>query len=123
MYLRLNLHWDSGEVGGVVVARGFAGRLLGVRLPGASSVLLWTASVHTFGLKKPIRAIFLTTDGIVEALAVVPPRQIRRRSGLGWVLELPTSVEPPGVGMRIDAVPWGDVRNPHPVRNADRQSR
>jgi hypothetical protein len=123
MYLRLNLLWESGALDGVVAVSGFTDRLLGIRRPDVSSVLLWTSSVHTFGLKDPIRVVTLTDDGVVAARSIVPPRRVHRRSGRGWILEMSTSIEAPPLGTRIIALPSHHVRNLCPVRNADRQSR
>ena len=122
-YQRLNLCWEPGGVTGVDVAIDFSGRLLGMRRGPTKSVLLWTASIHTFGLAEPIRVVRLSDEGVVEALDVVPRRRIHRRGGSGWILEMPVSVDPPERGTKVMALPCDDVRNSRPVRNADRQPR
>ncbi len=122
-YQRLNLCWGSGGVAGVLIADDFSSRLLGMRRVGAKSVLLWTSSVHTFGLAEPIRVVHLMNDGVVEALAVVAKRRIHRRGGLGWILEMPVSVEPPELGIKVMALPCNDVRKSRPMCNPNRQPR
>jgi hypothetical protein len=80
----------------VPVASGPASRLLGLALlrsgrAGAGLLIPRCRSVHTFGMRFPIDALFLDeADHVIELRRAVPPCRVIRCPGAMAVLELPS---------------------------------
>ncbi|MCB2224444.1 MAG: hypothetical protein KQH83_09785 [Actinobacteria bacterium] len=90
----------------LVVASGFAARLLGMAaVPPGHGVLLRARSVHTFGMAGPIGAAGVTAGGRVAWARRVAPRRVAGCGGAVWVVELPPEAALPVPGRRLRVVP------------------
>jgi uncharacterized membrane protein (UPF0127 family) len=79
----------------VAVARGWRARMIGLALlhrerAGAGLLIPNCRSVHTFGMRFPLRIVFLNARGaVVASHPRVPPRRIVRERRAAAVLEMP----------------------------------
>ena len=121
-YRRVRLWHPEWVLDDVVVADSHRKRLLGLNLPGTRAILLYTASVHTFTMRVPIRVTPIGDDGRVGPSLLVPPRRIRSFPDRTWILESFVDIEGPARGIVVQVLPSGfDVRVTHTLRNADRE--
>jgi hypothetical protein len=121
-YRRARLWHPEWVLDDVVVAQSHRERRLGLNLPGASSILLHAASVHTFTMREQIRVTPIGDDGRVGPSSLVRPRRIRSFPARTWILESFVDTDRPPQGAVLQVLPSGfDVRDTHTLRNADRE--
>ena len=97
-YRRVGLRCRDWSVDDVRVAVGFLARLVGLRRADLDAVLLPVGSIHTWGLRRPIRVIVIDASGVVIASAIVGPRSVVRWRAARWILEAPVSLPSPPIG-------------------------
>ena len=66
---------------------------------------LRTTSVHTFGMREPLKVVAVDREGTVIANVVVPPRRIVWNRGAHWIIEMSVSEPGPEVGSVVPALP------------------
>lgn len=90
--------------GPVRVARGFWERWRGLRhTPEGSALVLKGASVHGFGMDRPIILVALDRDLTVIGARRLGPNRLVWVRGARWIVELPEGTTPPRVGTRLTA--------------------
>lgn len=100
----LQFHCADWASGPIVEARGFRGRLIGIKVvPADTGVLLRTRSVHTIGLRSTLGIVALSADRQVLAAASVPPRRVVIVRGAVEFLELPPGRRLPPEGARLES--------------------
>lgn len=100
---RVRLRSEGWTSGPVLQAESFGDRLLGLhRLSPNDSLLMATSSVHGWGMRRPFRAIGLTSDLVVVAQATVRPWRMVWFRGCSYVVEMPLEVEPPPAGAQME---------------------
>jgi len=97
-YRRVGLRCGDWAFDDISLAVGFSARLVGMRRKDIDAVLLPVRSIHTWGMRQPIRVIGIDASGVVIATAVVGPRSVVRWKVARWILELPEGVPPPPIG-------------------------
>lgn len=119
---------DAGFCLEVEVATTRRARLMGLIGTEPYPLLLRTASVHGFGLRRRIQVIAIDAGGRVIASRVLRRRHIVTVPSARWILELPTDIDPPLLGERLVLDASRRQAGPHgidsvSVRDADRQPR
>ncbi|MBU1226614.1 MAG: hypothetical protein KJ698_05325 [Actinobacteria bacterium] len=95
--------WRSAPL---LVPRGFRQRLAGMRgVPPGWGVLLRTASVHTFGMRRPVVVIGISGSGGVRWARPMPPGRVVFDPGSTWIAELPGAAAGPPSGPALRVVP------------------
>ncbi len=97
-YRRVGLRCGTWTVDDVELAFGFRERLSGMRRKDIDTVLLPVRSIHTWGMREPIRVVAIDASGIVIATVIVSPRSVVRWTTARWILEVPEWVPPPPIG-------------------------
>jgi hypothetical protein len=121
-YRRVRLWHPEWVLDDVVVAHSHRERRLGLNLPGASSILLHAASVHTFTMREQIRVTPIGDDGRVGRSSLIRPGRIRSFPDRTWILESYVDIDCPPQGIVVQVLPSGfDVRDTHTLRNTDRE--
>ncbi len=113
--------WRSGPV---AAATTFRRRLRGLRpAPDGHGLLLRARSIHTWGMRVPIWAAALDSDGVAIRVALLEPGRLLIVPKATWILELPIECHPPEPGTRLTHLGFEHGGNPLPVRHADREPR
>ena len=97
-YRRVGFRCGGWAIDDIRLAVGFRARLVGVRRKDIDTMLLPVRSIHTWGMRQPIRVIGIDASGVVIATAVVGPRSVVRWTAARWILEVPEEVPPPPIG-------------------------
>jgi hypothetical protein len=114
-----HVEWMLDEI---VVAGTHRARLFGLNLRGVRAILMYTASIHTFTMREPIRVTQISSAGRVGYSEVVQPRQVMSFPERTWVLESSVDIDGPPAGVVVRVLPSGfDVRDTHTLRYADRK--
>jgi hypothetical protein len=121
-YRRVRLWHPEWVLDDVVVADSHRQRRLGLNLPGTRAILIYTASVHTFTMREPIRVTPVGGDGRVGPSSIVRLGRVRFFRGRTWVLESFIDINRPPQGIVVRVLPSEfDVRVTHTLRNTDWQ--
>lgn len=100
---RIRLQAENWSCEPVMEAESFGDRLTGLRRLGpGESLIIRTSSVHALGMKRPFRAIGLSSDLVVIAHATVRPWRAIWFRRCSYVVELPLEVAPPPIGARME---------------------
>lgn len=92
---------DWGTTG--YLARTFADRFLGVwSAPNGSAVVLRTASVHTFGRRRPLQLIGLDAGMTVVAIRTLKPNRVALIPSARIIVEMPAGSPVPAMGERVE---------------------
>ena len=86
----------------VPVARGFRERLFGLHSPGVNRIAFTTTSVHTFGLREPIRVVVCGDDMEVVDVRTLPPNRLMWARAASMLIELDLESEVPLVGATLE---------------------
>jgi hypothetical protein len=78
-------------------------RYTGIGSDGDSPVMLWTSSIHTFAMSRPISVIVADRDGSVLRSGVMEPGRILWFGRTRWVVEAEAGVALPSAGSEIVA--------------------
>ena len=103
-YRRVTLLSRDWRLDGVLVARTFRERLVGLAAGDVDAVLLPVRSVHTFGVKGPIRITPITDGNLAMRSFIAVPRRVYRWREVSWVLETAVDVPAPPIGGVITVV-------------------
>ncbi len=86
----------------VLVATGFARRLIGLRRsPRGVGLLIRTRSVHGFGMRRPLLVIALDDEYTVLGSKVLSPNRVVTFPRAWLMVEAPAHLEPPPPGERM----------------------
>ena len=98
-YRRRTLGWSDGWLT-CVVLEGFGQRRAGIRGVG-DPVMLWTRSIHTFGMDRAIESVWIDKRGVVESIRRLSPGRLVVRSRPFVVIEAFELDRMPNVGDRV----------------------
>ena len=67
-------------------------------------MLLRGSSVHSFGMHESLWIVALDESASVTSVRLLQPGRVVWMQGASWLLELPASMSPPGIGSHLQAI-------------------
>lgn len=84
------------------LAEGFLERLVGLHRTGIDALALRTASIQTFGLRRPVQLVACDGEMTVLSVRVLPPNRIAWVKGARLIIELPIGIAMPAEGTTLE---------------------